>query len=351
MAKRKVGFTLPYTKYKCKAPTDNSDSKILSVVLFNQSTLDELVKVCKPAAGASEFQVHYRSLIIRAVKDDREFIITIPTVFYNFPQKVSGSAVNYHLLEVTKAGNSAQALSTVLATNYSQEVSTIISQLQQVADVSVYESNSGSIHRHPGDFGFSSIDYDNDPENPGVIYRNKVADNHVQTDSVIYIPYTGDVKVVTTETRIVNVKPADDEIGIEGTYTKVPTVTYVYKDTDSNSTVSFSSILGGTEVKEKPIFTTIKSSIRNTNYPLLDEIKSIFSGVTTKQNTLLVDSENIKPAFPSYNKGVYGRNVYNKTANIGNKTTKTKKAYDFLDEHIDDGYYDNEGYPSLYGQD
>jgi hypothetical protein len=65
---------------------------------------------------------------------------------------------------------------------------------------------------------------DNNPEEPGVVYRQKKATNYPQMDSVMYFgPSTSEI--YTSEMRIVNVKPSSRDDGIEGKYTEIPTVT------------------------------------------------------------------------------------------------------------------------------
>lgn len=215
-------------------PEDTKDMSKLSVVLMKQSWLNHMSSICQPPAGGSEFQIHYRAFIIRVKNTTNELIVSIPTYFYNFDQKVTTGSVAYHLDEVDKQ---AEAGMTVSQTKL-QEVwngMPLVKALQQImpnAEVVFEESNSGSLHRHPGRFGFSSIDYDKNPSNPGVIYREAEATNKVHTDSVIYLG--ANTEIYTTETRILNLVQKDG--GVEGTYCQIPTITYLLDDMTTTTT-------------------------------------------------------------------------------------------------------------------
>jgi len=150
---------------------DLFDNSKLSLLLLQQNDLDKISAICQPVATSSEFQIHYRALIIRMKNDTNEFILTIPTAYYNFKQEVSTSSVEYHLSDIDKIAKLVQDNS---LKNCKKLLSLpIFSAMKSLGfDIQTYESNCGSIHRHPGRFGFSTIDLNKDPSNPGVVYRN-----------------------------------------------------------------------------------------------------------------------------------------------------------------------------------
>jgi hypothetical protein len=335
--KHKMGFHIPVI-HSVTRPTENKDTSVISVVLFNQSTINDIVAICKPAANSSEFQVHYRALVISALKDNVRLTITVPTVFYNFPQKVSGSAIDYNLLQVEEQAAKGLELSQLLASQFLKELPVVQELIDAGVDVKVYESNCGSIHRHPGDFGFSATDYDKDPEHPGVIYRNKTATDHIQSDSVIYIPYgaASNTKIVTTETRIVNTKGTEDN-GVEGTYTEVPTFTIINQDTGPTEYL-FDSLLGQLETQH-PTNTKHKlvSSLGTwKNYPVLEKLREQFlSSTTIKPNILLVEADNITQNHTYYTPY---QAKHKKAATKANKVHQTQKSiYDIDDDEFE--YY------------
>ena len=167
-------------------PTEHIDKGKLSLVLYSKKWLQDITRECIEAAGASEFQIGYRALVVRLTKGETQFLITIPTATYNFPQEVSGARVDYELEDVEKFGKQVSDDSMKAVTELIDKMP-VLNALSAVAESTgfkyeIFESNCGSIHRHPGDFGFSSTDYDKDPEHPGVIFRMGNVVNHPQTD-------------------------------------------------------------------------------------------------------------------------------------------------------------------------
>jgi len=262
-------------------PSDGTDDKTLNIVLFKQSFLNDLANQCVPVAGGAEFQVHYRALQIVIAKEGiGRIVYTIPTVFFNFNQTVTSGSVDYDLVEVDKISKELQP--------ESMEVANQIAALFPKAffegngfNVSFKEDEVGSIHRHPGDFSFSSIDLDNNPKHPGVIYRRGNAVDLVQTDSVMYITGTAGaqhVKLVTTQTRVVNVSLLNNgEDGIEGSYDRAKTVALILKDTDTAETIqqkisiNFNAFFTEDEVKE--IETPGIDAVKEDFLPRYDKIK------------------------------------------------------------------------------
>lgn len=224
-------------------PEDTAMPKSLSIVLMNQLDLDLMANACKAKAGGSEFQIHYRALILRLKKEGREVILTIPTAYYNFKQEVATASVDFHLDDVDTEAEACRKVSSDKCTELIAKlpILTGLNALKQIGvEIDMIEANSGSMHRHPGMFGFSSVDYRKDPKNPGVIYRQSKCNDFVQTDSVLYL---GDnTEIYTTETRIVTVEPTDT--GVKGDYSRVPTFTYIVGDNISNQNDELSDILG-----------------------------------------------------------------------------------------------------------
>jgi len=224
-----------YNRFTLTKPVDTKDPETLNIVLFKQSFLNQIADQCIPVAGGSEFQTHYRAVQFLIEKPGvGRIIYTIPTVFYNFTQEVSTSAVDYNLIECDKNSKEVQPLSMEIAGKVNASFPASYFQSNGFT-VTVREDDIGSIHRHPGDFSFSSIDLDNDPSKPGVIYRRGNAEDLPQTDSVMYI--TGSdknhhVKLVTTQTRVVTTKNLGLENGVEGQYAKAKTLTLILKDVD-----------------------------------------------------------------------------------------------------------------------
>lgn len=173
-------------------PTKTKDNTHLSMVLFQQSMLSNFWNECGKQADRSEFQVHYRGITLKLAKDDMSFSLIIPTAFYNFPQTVNPSAVSWEGSDASKRADEALEASQKKITELFAAMP-ILSALKGLEGYEVIESDVGTIHRHPGDFSFSATDYDINPENPGVVFRKRVANDFIQNDSVMYF---GDRKSV-----------------------------------------------------------------------------------------------------------------------------------------------------------
>ncbi len=223
---KKKGYSTSYNVKKLTEPKDTKRFDKMSIVFFDNKVLNDFTKLCLPKAGGSEFQVHYRALTIHIQKDEFEVIVTIPTAYYNFKQEVSSGAVDWELDDRDKEAEKVKEVSDINAAALIQKMPFFHALDSAGYDVSFREGDFGSIHRHPGRFGFSSIDLMKDSEDPGIIYRNRVAVDVVQTDSVMYIGNDKDCEIYTTEARIVNVKKAKDG-GVEGDYCQIPTISII----------------------------------------------------------------------------------------------------------------------------
>jgi len=287
MGKKKINqITSTLTK-----PTDTKDYTKISLVFFDQDVMNSISNICQPVAGGSEFQVHYRALIIRGIsKVGEELVISIPTVFYNFKQSVTTGSVNYHLDDILEAAELVKEESQAKAQEILQKAPLLQNLGQLFESYNIYESNSGSIHRHPGRFSFSNIDKNNDPSSPGVIYRNRTAENHIQTDSVIFLG--SDTEVYTTETFVVNVQPSEDG-GVAGTYCEVPTISAVRirPNTMLESVLGTKSVMSNEIYKHFNFKTTMGFTMGE--YEILTEVLKVLNTLEYTPSIEAVHSEHI----------------------------------------------------------
>jgi hypothetical protein len=129
----------------------------------------------------------------------------------------------------------------------------------------------------------------------------------VQVDSVMYIP-NGNVKLVTTETRVVNVEPSSDE-GIQGTYDRAPTISYILKDTKEK--MSFNNFFNKEKVGEfylKKDNDLIKDELPEIEVFLEEFLKSIDYNPTCFVSGDLIEQEHTYRT-PTYSHGAT-YNVY-----------------------------------------
>lgn len=328
-------------------PEDTKDTSKLSIVLMRQSVLNAISAICQPVAGASEFQVHYRSLVVRIKNEANELIINIPTAFYNFKQTVAHSSVDYHLDDIDKAAEELKPLSDKIVQDIFREMpllSALPVLFEGQAEVTFSESNSGSIHRHPGRFGFSGTDYTKTPSNPGVIYREAEATDKVHTDSVIYLGAR--TEIYTTETRILNIRPKDN--GVEGTYCQLPTTTFLLNDLAKSSEEakvnSMVEFLGGLEegIKDSSgdfYITNAMGAI--TGYALVTEIINAFKEANFEQDISMVLASHISGRYNTY---LYGGTGVAKKQENSSAVVRRDYGYwgdGFDDYDMDDTYYEH----------
>ena len=328
--------------YKSKEEPEDFEAKFkCNIALFDHETIKTLVEECQPHAKASEFQIHYHSLQAHITKGSYEVCVTVPLAFYNFDQEVTSGSVSMEMKDVNEIAVIAEEL---LDDKVAEvfKLYPIFDHIQHLGfDVNYTVSNNGSIHRHPGDFSFSSVDYDKDPDEPGVIYRQMKAKDLYQTDSVIYLGEE-EPKFVCTETRIVNVKPVENDGGIEGKYTEIPTYSFITKP-DGVKNLMY-EILGG--VEDKDIFDSFKCtssmSSKLVEYPLLVELLKAFKETEYKPDTTNVIGNRITQEYGVGKRGTIG---YQATQKKSGTTTYSapnycgQDMYGDLDEDDWDYYY------------
>jgi hypothetical protein len=245
------------------------------------------------------------------------------------PQKVSHSAVHFNLDEVATLSEEIKPISVEAAQNI-KDAFPIDFFKQNGFEVSIRELEMGSIHRHPGNFGFSSTDLDNEVENPGVIFRNLGCTDKIQVDSVMYIPGET-VTIVTTETRIVTVEKADDD-GIKGEYLETPTINYIVQDGEQPE--DFSEFFGAEKTDEDSFKYIQNQTWLDKKYPEIKDIFDVFLTEAEEYNPIVI----VDPSFIEQETWTYGR--YQKT---------TSKSYNYYDNYglDDDGLgnsWDDETY-------
>ena len=268
-------------RIKVSEPKDTKRSDKMSLVFFDSKVLNEITEMCLPKAGGSEFQIHYRALNVHIEKDGFEVVLSIPTTYYNFKQEVSSGSVDYELDDIDNEAEAVKSLSEENVRDLLTKLPLFNAMNGAGYKVSFKEGNFGSIHRHPGRFGFSSIDLGKDPESPGVIYRQKECTDFFQTDSVMYISGK-ECEIYTTEARIVNLKAADDG-GVDGDYCQIPTISIVRPvDVTSVTHDPASAVLGevdddvfakfhfvgafGAELKKYPVLEVILELLETLDY-------------------------------------------------------------------------------------
>lgn len=337
---KKGGTTTYYypPKKTVKKPIDTKRSDKLVFVFFDGKTLNKITELCLPKAGSSEFQVHYRALAVHIEKDGFEVVFSIPTVFYNFDQEVSTGSVDYELDDIDTEAEKVEEISKEMTANLLKQLPFFSALKQMDYNVTFKEGNFGSMHRHPGRFGFSSVDLGKDPESPGVIYRQKNTKDFYQTDSVMYINGT-ECEIYTTETRIVNLKPSEDG-GVDGDYCQTPTISIFKPEKGINEEANGpEKVLGdvANDIFSKFHFIgAFGAEVKK--YPMLEIILEMLHDMEYEPDISNVDPTRIEQAFSYLKKGNYYSQSYKKSKG---------KSYDYLDDWDAWDY----GYGGIYGYD
>ena len=224
---------------------DREDRSQLCITFFHQKDLNEIYRLLSPVVGGNEYQVMYHSLNIRM----NSLYLVFPLLYYSFPQTISSAHIDYQLEDIFSRASETKEEARQVAEKMMKAY-----RLRQIFPTARFTlTPTNSIHRHPGHFGFSSTDKSKSVDNPGVIYRNKNANELLQNDSVIYCS-SSNVEIVTTETRIVSVKE-HPSLKAEGTYTEIENVALMLKEETSPSRYIHPSLhqLGNVVTIDTPI--------------------------------------------------------------------------------------------------
>jgi len=254
--KREIIIYKPFRKIQNVQDSINYDK--ICIAFFKQKALNKIYEIVKDTVKENEFQIMYSSLNIK-IKDI--VYLHYPLVFYSFKQEIYHSHIDYDLKDIFEHELKSEFIekSKELAKQYNSIINILKTIYNNDIKTSIFLTNS--IHRHPGNFGFSSTDLSKDLENPGVIYRNKIANNILQVDNVIYIKeYKNisnnlnnlnnsnnfEVKFCDNLANIVNVKEVNDNI--EGTYERLANITLLLKEKKDNKEKirkrNFENVLG-----------------------------------------------------------------------------------------------------------
>lgn len=285
--------------YLKKEAKSISSDRIATFFLIDKDWFSKKeIKECLQVAGNSEFQFNMNCLVVKFTSKDKRFrlFISIPVSIYNYPQKVSSGSVDFNLEDVEKASFQVKEKDKLLANELKIKLNQIFKNFNSIFDIEyLYMLDGASIHRHPGRFGFSATDLQNDPSNPGVIFRKSKAKNTVQVDSVM-VWERGEFDLYCSESRYLNLKPSKykdkdwfqgnwievEKDGVKGVYCLNPTVAvykkkpkFFYKYLSSN--VSDYTIIGDQDLANTDIGKVIIQVLSSLKYEpvILVEPKNI----------------------------------------------------------------------------
>ena len=214
---------------------------------------DPIFLSTKEKSQDNEFQFSANALEIQLTSKDKKFrlFLVIPLAIFNYPQKVSHSYISFSLKDVSEKAKELEHLSKEKAKEVSSLLQPHIAQLSPIYNARyLYVENAISMHRHPGRFGFSAGDLDKNPDNPGVVYRNKSGKRFVQVDYIMIWDsemdiYTGESRYIMLRKKIIQGKPLPC-----GWYIRNPSILVFRRDPLKQETKLFYKYLGGVIEKQ-----------------------------------------------------------------------------------------------------
>ncbi|MCI4436834.1 MAG: hypothetical protein JHC33_08520 [Ignisphaera sp.] len=185
--------------------TDTKSSKHFGILLSTQQAVEEFQKKSgMDHAFTTEYQFHYWALVARVRIADEVLDIGIPTVLFNYQQKVNGAAVDFHLNDVEEASKRnapiAEAIAGVLiASDFGKYLVEIFNNNVEWINVPM-----NTCHVHPGQLSsFSGTDYSKTVTDPGICFPLSEPQEQPSFSSIIcHDVANGNIgKVVRTEYR------------------------------------------------------------------------------------------------------------------------------------------------------
>ena len=133
-----------YFKKKEEKIVEKKDNNLYGICFHKTEALEKIYKMSGKLAKNNEFQVHYISLIGKYEVGKERVYISIPLIYYNYKQEVSGASIKFNLVDVGEINKECMPLAISMANE-------IVDKLNEVIPFNVTWKIEGlqSIHRHP----------------------------------------------------------------------------------------------------------------------------------------------------------------------------------------------------------
>ena len=126
---------------------DQPGGEVTVVTLWKQETLNEITKNTGELAQFNEYQVHYWALNLEnTLEDGSKLVIQIPTVIFNYPQKVSPATIDFSLKDVEETSEQLKEWATQEALKAKEAFHNIGCKLENFVATSV---SLNTLHKHP----------------------------------------------------------------------------------------------------------------------------------------------------------------------------------------------------------
>ena len=301
---------------------ETKSSKNQGIILISQQAMQEIYEKSGPLANSCEFQTHYWFLNLRYRAEDNSILdIAIPTVYFNYTQKVSGARIDFEMKDVGEI--SAKVLpihnmkvGEILKSDFIKYIELYFGVTFEKLSVDV-----GSIHKHPGSSkhqSFSGTDLCTTPADHGVVYPFGTCDNDKPN-------FAG---IMALDSKVCNVahyeyRTANGTLGTDISYTKGRCLAIMVNDkADTRSAVEK---LFKAEPEEE---FKIKE-----NYSIVDDdsityLAKVFKDLNFKPFTDTVSATNLVETKTVYQGTFDWTNYKNKTKSTQKTKTGKPTAFD-----------------------
>ena len=127
-----------------KVIKEYTTDKLVTIVLWDNQTLQEIYNNSGELADTCEYQVHYWSLKIQKIFEDGcILVIQIPTTIFNYKQEVAGGSIDFELKDVEEVSNALEPIQEL-------EIAKLMPLVEKNFKDFTFQSVSlNTLHRHP----------------------------------------------------------------------------------------------------------------------------------------------------------------------------------------------------------
>lgn len=247
--------------------------RVFSIALLDYKWFEnDLVSRCNEKAGISEFQFNFNCLEIQFNLNKIKVYVVLPLSMYNYPQEVTGGSVDFNLKDVNAIADRVKEKDMALANSLVSILSSnpLFNNLLKLSKVK-YIKDGMSIHRHPGRFGFSGTDLNNNPKSPGIVYRKSEGKGFVQLDGIMVFDPNFDVYCL--ESRYLAIKKYKD--GVKGAFFKNSILTVLRNPPINKFEKELGidyKLIGDSSLLVSNIIYPIVQVLKSLNYDLITDI-------------------------------------------------------------------------------
>ena len=127
-----------------KVIKEYTTDKLVTIVLWDNQTLQEIYNNSGELADTCEYQVHYWSLNIQKIFEDGSIlVIQIPTTIFNYKQEVAGGSIDFELKDVEEVSNALEPIQELESAKRMPLVE------KNFKDFTFQSVSLNTLHRHP----------------------------------------------------------------------------------------------------------------------------------------------------------------------------------------------------------